>query len=362
MKKILASSLLITSSIYAVEVKFNLEGRVDYVNQKQTFKPATGAESKNTDSAFKFNRLRINMTGAVNESLSYRIRYAPLTNEAAGVIRDSSTDRLEMYYIDHKSAYFTTRFGKQFNLELLGRETIASGSDQFLNSRAFSLHHSDLGNYKTGLSLMFTQLEGHTFTLNAHTPNKTVSDTTLNKKNTGMGLGAYYSGGFMDKALQPHIGYTMDTQNYDGAGEKNRTFKTLSVGNRLVVAGFTLDTDYRTYTKPSATNVKEETKSIYTNLAYTINEFTPFVTFINDKYDTAGANAVVTTAATATTTGTDYKRNAIGVGTFYKPFADTNFRYHLLYTTDKTEFEGQTGVGIKELVDNKFYFGFKADI
>lgn len=211
---------------------------------------------------------------------------------------------------------------------------------------------------------MFTQLEGHTFTLNAHTPNKTATDTTFNKKNTGMGYGAYYSGTFMDKMLQPHIGYTMDTQNYDGAGEKKRTIKTLSVGNRLVVAGFTLDTDYRTYTKPSYSSAtfKEETKSIYANLAYTINEFTPFVTFINDKYNTGATNAVVANTATATTTGTDYKRNAIGLGTLYKPFADVNFRYHLVYTSDKTEFEGQTAADIKEISDNKFYFGFRADI
>lgn len=361
MKKTVALCALISCSTMAAEVKFNLEGRVDYVNQSQTFKPVTGAESKNTDAAFKFNRLRFNMTGSVNDQLSFRVRYAPLTAETAGVIRDGSTDRLEMYFVDHKSTYFTARFGKQLNAELVGRESIGSGSDFFLNTRAMSLHHTDLGIYKTGLSLMFTQLEGQTFTLNAHTANKAATDTTFEKKNSGMGYGAYYSGSFMDKMIQPHVGYTIDTQNYDGAGEKNRTIKTLNVGNRLVVAGFTIDTDYRTYTKPSSTNVKEETKSIYTNIAYSMNDFTPFITFINDKYDTAAVNAVVTTAAN-TTTGADYKRNAIGVGTFYKPFADVNFRYHLLYTTDKSEFEGQTGAGINELVDNKFYFGFKADL
>lgn len=369
MKKILASSLMITSSIYAAEVKFNLEGRVDYVNQKQTFKSQAGTESKNDDAAFKFNRVRLNMTGTVNDQLSYRIRYAPLTSETAGVVRDSSTDRLEMYYVDHKTNYFTARFGKQLNAEVVGRESITSGSEFFLNTRVLSLHHADLGIYKTGLSLMFNQIEGQTFTLNAHTANKTVTDSTLNKKNTGMGFGAYYSGSFNDKMIQPHAGYTMDKQNYDGAGEKDITIKTLAVGNRLTVAGFVLDTDYRTYTKPerSAAVKKEETKSIYANLAYTINEFTPFINFINDKYDTAGTNAAVTTAAvttaaTATTTGTDYKRNAFGAGVLYKPYQDVNFRYHLVYTSDKTEFEGQTAADIKEISDNKFYFGFRADI
>lgn len=361
MKKLLLASALLSTNLYAVDVKFNLEGRLDFINQKQKLTAADGTEQKVDDSAFKFNRVRINALGNINEQLSYRIRYTLLSTDTNN--RDASSDRLEMYYIDHKSSLFTARIGKQLNSEVLGRESYNLGADAYINTRAYSLHNSELSMYKTGLSLIFKQIPGQTFTINAHTPNKTATDTTYNKKNNKLGYGAYYSGEFADKMIQPHLGYTMDSQNYDGVGEKNITIKTLAAGNRLTVAGFVLDTEYLIYTRPSrsAANPKDETKSIYTNLAYTIKEFTPFLIYINDKYDYEGTNKIVTPGTTPTS-GTDYTRNAYGAGVHYKPFADVNFRYHVVYTTEKTKYKEQTGANVKEVNDNKIIVGIRADI
>lgn len=361
MKKLLFASALLSTNLYALDVKFNLEGRLDFINQKQKLTAADETEQKVSDSAFKFNRVRINAVGNINEQLSYRIRYTLLSTDTS--TRDASTDRLEMYYIDHKSSLLTARIGKQLNSEVLGRESYNLGADAYINTRAYSLHHSELNMYKTGLSLIFKQIPGQTFTINAHTPNKTATDTTYDKKNSELGYGAYYSGEFLDKMIQPHLGYTIDNQSYDGAGEKNIAIKTLAAGNRLTVAGFVLDTEYLIYTRPSrsAANPKDETKSIYTNLAYTIKDFTPFLIYINDKYDYEGANKVVAPGTTPTS-GTDYKRNAYGAGVHYKPFADVNFRYHVVYTTEKTKYQEQTGANVKEVNENKIIVGIKADI
>lgn len=361
MKKILFASVLLSTNLYALDVKFNVEGRLDFINQKQKLTAANDTEQKVSDSAFKFNRVRINAVGNINEQLSYRIRYTLLAEDDNN--RDSSTDRLEMYYIDHKSSFFTARIGKQLNSELLGRESYNLGADAYINTRAYSLHHKDLSIYKTGLSLMYTQLAGHTFTLNAHTPNKTATDTTYDKKNSELGYGAYYNGNFFDKKLQPHLAFTIDNQSYDGANEKNVAIKTLAAGNRLLMGGFSLDTEYIIYTKPERSPLvpKDEVKSIYTTLAYTIKEFTPFLIYINDKYDVEGANKVVA-AGTTPTTGTDYSRNAYGVGVHYKPFADVNFRYHVVYTMDKVKYEEQTGTSVSKVSDNKIIVGIKADI
>lgn len=360
MKKTLLTTLLLSTNLHALDVKFNIEGRLDFINQKQKLTSTDGTKQTVSDSAFKFNRVRINAVGNINEQLSYRIRYSLFTEDTNN--RDNATDRLEMYYIDHKSQFFTARIGKQLNPEVLGRESYNLGTDAFINTRAYSLHNSELNMYKTGLSLMFTQLTGQTFTLNAHTPNKTAADTTApDKKNTELGYGAYYNGNFNNKMFQPHLAYTLDNQNYGGAGEKSIAIKTMAAGHKLTLAGFVLDTEYVIYTKPerSVTIPKDETKSIFTYLTYTHNEFTPFLIYINDKHDVGGANKAVTTASSQ---NADYSRNAYGVGLYYKPYNDVNFRYHAVYTTETTKYEGQTGTGIAKSADNKITIGIKADI
>jgi hypothetical protein len=174
-----------------------------------------------------------------------------------------------------------------------------------------------------------------------------------------------YSGNFSNKMFQPLFAYSMATQNGDtdataGSTTKNVTYSIWNAGVRSEVAGFTVDADYKVLTKPdrnSGTNVntankKQETKSMYANVAYAMGDFTPIATYINDKYETAD---------TATAANANYKKNSFAVGTYWKPMADVNFRYHVMYTSANTKYEGTVATN-KEIKDSRILFGFKADI
>ena len=95
---------------------------------------------------------------------------------------------------------------------------------------------------------------------------------------------------------------------------------------------------------------KERTKSIYLNLAYQMNDFTPFAQYFSDKKDFEGL-------ATS-----NYKKNAFALGVGYKPYNDVNLRYHLVYTNSKKELDSTLSSSTKKVNESNVLLGFKADI
>jgi hypothetical protein len=115
--------------------------------------------------------------------------------------------------------------------------------------------------------------------------------------------------------IQQTFGYTLatlDPESDKGAqNTTSSTFKVLAVGLKSEVAGFAVDVDWKDYRRPNfglttSPSNEDHTTSIWTNIAYTWDNLTPFVNIIKDDYDVAS------------TTTTDYKRTALSAGLMIK--------------------------------------------
>lgn len=361
MKKLLVVSVLAATSTVAsaFDYKINLEGRGDFINTNKKSTTATGVTTTTKENSFVSSLIRLNMMGVINDNLSYRLRYR-LNGAPTAIARDATSDKLDYLYIDHKNSMFTTRFGKQNWAEAFGRESIVSGSDVFLTSLTASNFKSAVGDYRYGATAMFKFLDTNSLNLAVSNPNAAVSDSAANTKNTALALGAYYTGSFANKMIQPLLAYTLAPQDADAdhttatSISKKGDFTLWNAGLRSEVAGFIIDADYKNFKKEnrnsstSTSFVKEETKSIYANVSYVIGEFTPIATYVNDKFDSETNTA-------------DKKINSFAVGTYWKPMADVNFRYHAMFTSAQTKADGATST-VAKVDDKKIYFGFKADI
>jgi len=381
MKKMISVIALsaISTSASAFDYKINLEGRADFVNAN--IKTTSQADVKTTEKFNNFSNglIRLNLMGSINESLSYRFRYRFIKSAAnpqslVPAPRENITDNgVDYLYVDHKNSIFTTRLGKHnWGGLAYGREGAVSGTDVFLVSEAGTKYKTAFGSdYRFGATAMFKFMETNSLDLAISNPNANFSDngvpsaTAPEKKNTGLAFGALYNGSFADKLIQPTFAYQIAQQNGDtdaavATKTKDVNYTMWNVGLRTESAGLIIDTDYKQLKKANrndgtnvtAANKEQKTKSIYANVAYPVGDFTPMVTYINDKY---------TTEETATATDANFKKNSFAVGTYWKPMSDVNFRYHLMVTNAVTKFEGTVATN-KKITDTKVYFGFKADI
>jgi hypothetical protein len=375
-------AVLSTTAAHAFDYKISLEGRADFVNGEFETTAANGTSKTEKYNNFSNGLIRLNMLGNINENLTYRFRYRFISSAANPVTRSTSSSgtaasatttsdareqsgtAVDYLYIDHKNEYFTTRFGKQNWVDAAGRETYLSGTDVFLATAAAQGYKSGFGSdYRFGVSFIGKIAETNIVTLAISNPNQTLTDASAagtERKNTGLAMGAYYNGTFFEKLFQPTLGYTTSKQNGDTDAlatanfSQDADYSIWNAGLRSEFAGFTVDADYKVFEKDDSirgagTNA-DKTKSIYAMVSYAAGQFTPIAYYVNDKYTTE------TTAPTA-----DFKRSAFAVGTFWKPFADVNFRYHLMYSNDKKEYENATATN-KEIQDNRFWLGFKIDV
>lgn len=377
-KLVIISALAATSTVAsAFDYKFNLEGRADFVNADTETTTSTGVKTTDKYNNFSNGLVRLNLMGTINENLSYRFRYRFLNAAAAptsafreNVNSDSTTaakNGIDYLFVDHKNEFFTTRFGKQnWSGNPYGREGMVSGTDVFLVSQAATNYKAAFGSdYRFGVTAMFKFMDTNTLDIAISNPNNTFTDataaTTSEAKNTGLAMGAYYTGSFLNKMVQPVLAYTTAKQNGNtDEAAANRTkdvnYTMMNVGLRSEVAGAIIDADYKALKRPNmndgsnatAANILQETKSIYVNAAYPVGDFTPMFTYINDKFDSEDNTK-------------DSKKSSFAVGTYWKPMADVNFRYHAMFTSASTKADGGSST-VAKVEDKKIYFGFKADI
>jgi hypothetical protein len=356
MKKMitLAAVAAISTSASAFDYKFNLEGRADFIssNTKTTSQAGTTTEAK--QNGFLSNLIRLNMMGNINETLSYRMRYR-FNQEGTNTTRDASSSSLDYLYVDHKNAFFTTRFGKTNWAEAYGRESFISSTDLFLATDAYTAYNTNIGNYRFGVSGTYTFMETHKLTLAISNPNKTATDTAGETKNTSLAYAAHYSSVMFDKMFQPTLSYTLAAQDGDAQAATPTTkgdYTMMAGGFRSEVVGLVIDADWKQFKKEKRTTAgaDDKTTSIFANVSYAINEFSPFVQYANDKFsDDLTSNAA------------EYKKNTVVGGVMFKPYNDVNFRYHLAYSFSKQKFDDVAATN-KEVKDNRIIFGIKADI
>lgn len=346
MKKMLSLAAIaaISTSAHAFDYKFGLEGRTDFVSR--TTKTEAGTTTKDKFNGFESGLIRLSLTGNINENLTYKFRYRFNTNytEPANS-RDKSTNAVDHLYVDHKNSIFTTRFGKTNWAEAYGRESFISSTDLFITSAAYSAYNTNIGTYRFGVSGTYTFLDTNKITLSVSNPNAVKTDTVGEQKNTSLAYAAHYSSVLFDKAFQPTLSYTTAKQDKDtGSG----TNTMMAAGFRSeAVANLVVDADWKQFKRADqgVGGADEKTSSIYANVAYNIDQVAPFVQYINDKAEKV--------------TGGDYKKNSFAVGAMWKPFNDTNFRYHLAYVNSNKKFDVAASGKVKE---NTILFGIKADL
>ncbi|MDO9183978.1 MAG: hypothetical protein Q7U04_16295 [Bacteriovorax sp.] len=374
MKILIPTLLLLSSTVMAADLKFNAEGRFDYANSTVKHEQVTTTNNyEEKRGEFTSNALRLNAVATFSENLLFRMRYRFSTaQEAVTKNRDLSFQNVDFFYVDHKTEFLTARLGKSNQADSLGREFYVAGTDYpttfttsytSSNSAVYNAVKADADLYHVGATLMFNQIPNSTLSIAAFNPQKTTTYTdgaaaTNDAKNSKFGLGFYYNGSFMEKMLQPTLGYTTFSiapeTDTTAANTTEGTHKLMSVGIRSEIVGMVVDLDWKQYKKANvavvnATSNADKTTSIWANVAYTWDNLTPFVNYINDKY-TKSADATVA-----------YKRNAISAGLMIKPIKDLNFRYHLTYTNDVKKLDAATS-GDKKVTANQIAAGIKFDI
>lgn len=376
MKMLIPALALLSTTAMAADLKFSAEGRFDYANSTVKHEQVTTTNNyEEKRGEFNSGVLRLNATATFSENLLFRMRYRLSTQGSdASKASDLTYSNLDFFYVDHKTEWFTARLGKSNQVDSLGREQYVSGSDYpttftttytSSNSAVYNAVNSDASLYHAGATLTFTQVPMSNISVAVFNPRKstTYTDTasaTNDAKNSKLGMGFYYNGNFMEKMLQPTLGYT----SFAIAPETDFTTNTasatntlMSVGLRSEVVGAVIDLDWKQYKKENtlvgataATNTEDKTTSIWANVAYTWDNLTPFVNYINDKYE------VVSTTKTS-----EYKRTALSAGLMIKPIKDLNFRYHVTYTNDVKKLDAATS-GDKKVTANQIAAGIKFDI
>lgn len=398
MKKLLVLTTVAAtmSAAQAFDYKWNLEGRADMVSSTNKESVVAGAYTA-TDKFMGFNGgiIRLNTAGNFNESLSYRFRYrfatgagsalpaTPITattsttsaaaNGAAMNYREAliptTGNGIDFMYVDHKNSMFTTRWGKFYDVQWSGREAFVAGSDVFATTQAVANFRTAIGSeYRYGASARFV-MDTNNLVLTLSNPNAKVSDanvaasTSAERKNTGLAMGVYYNGSFMNKMIQPVLAYTTLPQDADTdkATASTDTLKyndtMMAVGLRSEVAGAVIDADYKEFTKENANGTagalsnEQKTKSVYVNVAYPIGDLTPVIAYISDKY----------TDKSSATQVNDYKKTSFVVAALWKPFSDANFRYHAAYTSAETKYDAAAATYSK-LSFSSITLGIKFDI
>jgi hypothetical protein len=354
MKKMLSFVAIaaISTSASAFDYKFNLEGRADFIHANTKTAPQAGATTEVKSNGFVSSLIRLNMMGNINDTLSYRMRYR-FNQEGTNTPRDASSNSLDYLYVDHKNAFFTTRFGKTNWAEAYGRESFISSTDLFVNTAAYSAYNTNIGNYRFGVSATTTIAETHKFTLAISNPNATATDAGTVQSNTSLAYAAHYSSVMFDKMFQPTLSYTLAKQDSDAqAGRSSADFTMMAAGWRTEVANFIIDADWKQFKREKflAANADDKTTSIFANVAYTMEMLSPFVQYANDKF----TDELASQAA-------EYSKNTYVAGVMFKPYNDVNFRYHLAYSFSKQKFDAATATN-KEVKDNRIIFGIKADI
>lgn len=353
MLKSLLASFFLLSNAYAFDYKINIESRIDLKHQKNVQESDVNAPISDKANFFEGSLVRINFMGNINEELSYRVRFRVNANGSSSA-RDKTASSLDHAYIDHKNRYFTTRLGKTFFSESFGRESMVTSTDLFIRTEAYQRYNRFLGTYKIGASAIYSIASDQKIILSITNPNPEISDTSGDKNNTSLGYGLFYSANFFNNYFQPIISLQFAPQDADKeANETKADFHLIAAGFKSQISDdLSFEIDWKEMQKEKATTTATKydgkTRSLYSVTNYNINEFTPFVGYVYDKFNADLAEE-------------KFNRHSYVVGAKWKPFADLNFRYHLYYTHAKTKFDERL-TGIKEEKEQVYAFGFKADI
>lgn len=295
----------------------NLDLRADYNSTSYNEESTLPSFSK-----YYLKTGRLDFQTKVLEDLSARVRWA-FNKDATQLKTDSAQKSLEYAFLTHKmNDMFSLSVGR-FNTDFGGFEGATSGADLYLTSEFYSrtgpngaLAGANLGTtnllYMTGVKGTFSFAEA-TQTLSVLATNESNQEaTTPLSQNTSL-MGVVWKGAFMEKALSFNVSYHM--MNAVPADDKH-TF--MAVGAMWNATPVSVTVDYLMAEKKLDAGTKDTLSSIVAKIAYSgMEQWTPRLelTSSEEKREIGGE-------------ATD-KFMGMGLVLEYKPYAETNFRYHV---------------------------------
>lgn len=331
----------LTATAHAGSLSLDL--RADY--NSSTYDKSTIADS----TRYYFKTGRLDYQGKALEDLSFRVRLA-FNKNATTQATDNGQTSLEYAYLTHKmSEMFSLSVGK-INSEIGGFEGATSGADLYLTSTFYTRSPLTASGLTTGsLSpnvlgttnlLYMTGVKG-TFSFEGQVIHILATDETADGSagpaatQNGSLYGIDWKGAFLDKALNFNVSYhTM------GGPTKDDRHQFVAAGvmwnsNPVVVTAEYLMAEYKQDT-PSA---KDTTTSIVAKAAYTgWEQWTP-------RLEVVSTEEKMEIGASAT-----HKIMGYGAVLEYKPYTDTNFRYHMAYSYQKESPETGDDITKQEVV------------
>ncbi|UXR65312.1 OprO/OprP family phosphate-selective porin [Bdellovibrio bacteriovorus] len=301
---------------------------------------------------FYFKTGRLDYQGKATDDLSFRVRLAFNKDATTGV--DSTQTAVEYAFLTHKmSDMFSLSVGK-VNSDIGGFEGATSGADLYLTSQFYTLKgpNGDLATraataagtghnigttdllYMTGVKGTFTFADQNITLLATDEATPVRASGVAAEQNSSL-MGAIWRGAFMDKAFMTNLSY--HTMNGPADGDKHQL---MAAGVMWNANPWMFSADYlMSEFKEDASGDKDTVTSIVAKFAYSgWEKWTPRLEFqtSEEKIEIGG---------TAT-------NKFIGYGAVleYKPYTDTNFRYHLAYNNVKEEPETGDDITSQEIV------------
>lgn len=321
MKKLLITLAAVAVATSAQAGKLNFDARFD-----------SDSASFNTDAAkpgyqkYYVQTGRVDWNGSVNEDLSYRLRLRFDKDGTTVNSRDSLNNTTDLAYFAHKMGDFTLIGGK-FDALMNGFEGATNGADLYFKSQAFS--DSSTVRYGTGVGATYAYGD-HAFTLATMNPlTDEVQGSNFAQTNS---LAAFiYKGSFMEKALGVQASYHQTHAAYD----KDATYSYILAGVKYEQSAWmvSFDANMNSYKNKTTANNTDTLNSYVVTGGYNVTDM------ITVKAKVEMSSKVAKAAAG------DNKDTYTGIGAAveFKPIKDTNFRYHLAYTSVADKNEPATG-------------------
>jgi hypothetical protein len=333
MKKLVfvAASLLATSAF----AQINFVGRVDYENTPKYNKGSEtpGTQSAEVDGSSKFNWKfgRLHMNGKVGEATA---KIALDLHKGVGTGTSSIQDLVDFAFVEHTLGDFVFTAGK-LDGALGGFEEAAIDQGRS--------HLATLANGgpvvavgpSTGMEVVVTPGNvngvGVAYVLDGHTVGLQVLDTyqTTNPVHKRNGMNLFYLGDF-DEMFNLRLAYGVGIWD-DVVSSYDATY--INAGVKGVLAeSFHYAVEYFDNTaKRQQQNAKaDKTTSMYAQLKYNINEWTPLL-----KYEMS-TNKIAEDAKN----NDSFTRNAFVLGLEYAP--TENITYYSLYKSISDKHDGKT--------------------
>lgn len=277
---------------------------------------------------------RVDWNGKATEDLSYRLRLRFDKDQGAVNKRDSLNNTVDFAYLGHKMGDFTLVAGK-FDVMMNGFEGATAGPDLYFKSIAYGLGQRYMG----GVAGAYT-MGDHSFTLaNVNNVNDATEGANFNQTHGVTGL--IYKGAFMEKAMNVMASYhTANTVAAGGASTKDGTNTYTTVGVKYAQGAWGGFFQYDMFSMENSGDATKSDKhnSMLLDGFYNLSESMTLKAKIESATYTSESTSPANKIAV---TGT-------GLAFEYKPIKDTNFRYHVAYTTQSTKSDASGAVAAVE--------------